>query len=193
MAAVKNLCSRAVWLDHGKVRKVGEAEPLVIEYLNEGTHKQAAPVSQHGLQLIAAELRVARNGLPVTQPIFGEDHELYLRLAAERPFARAGIVVQIKNAYGELISSICTPEEGIAPFELKGETEVRIALRPLRLFPGRYTADVLVFRPNDMTRYLDGESVLTFEVHAGVIADGMWAYQSHHGYVRIADEVLVKV
>jgi hypothetical protein len=59
----------------------------------------------------------------------------------------------------------------------------------MRLFPGKYTLDVLVYRPNDTIRYLDGEGVLGFEVHSGIIAGGMWPYQNHHGYVRIADHV----
>ena len=188
MAAVKSLCTRAVWLDRGRLRASGEAEKLVVTYLNETARQSAAPVSEYGLQLQAADF-VMEDETPVSQLIFGENYELRLRFSADEPFTRTGVVVQIRNPYGDLVTSICTPEEGIAPFELRGEQEVRIALRPLRLFPGRYTLDVFIFRPNDMTRYLDGENVLTFEVHPGVIAGGMWPYQSHHGYVRIADEV----
>ena len=66
---------------------------------------------------------------------------------------------------------------------------MNVAINPLRLFPGKYTVDVYIYRPNDMTRYLEGENILNFEVHPGVIAGGMWPYQSHHGYVRIADKV----
>ena len=189
MAAVKNLCTRVVWLEHGKVRNVGQADKLVVEYLNETTHKLVTAVSAHGLKLINAGFHQAKDDLAINQLIFGENYDLRVRIASEKPFSRTAVVVQIKNAYDELITSICTPEEGIKPFEIKGEVEVEISLRPLRLLPGKYTLDVLVFRPNDHTRYLDGESVMNFEVHAGVISGGMWPYQGHHGYVRIADEV----
>lgn len=189
MAAVKNLCSRVVWLEKGKVRSVGPAEKLVVEYLNETTQKLSTAISEHGLKLLNVGFTQAKDDLPINQLIFGEEYDLRIRLGSEQPFTKAAVVIQIKNAYGELITSICTPEEGIKPFELKAEAEIDISLRPLRLFPGKYTLDVLVFRPNDMTRYLDGESVMNFEVHPGVIAGGMWPYQNHHGYVRIADEV----
>jgi hypothetical protein len=102
-------------------------------------------------------------------------------------------VIQICNAFGETISSICTPEEGLAPFAINAEVNVTVHLKPLRLFPGKYRIDIFIFRPNDTTRYLDAEGALSFEVHPGVIAGGMWAYQSHHGYVRIADQVTVKL
>ncbi len=189
MAAVKNLCSRAVWLEKGKVRRVGPAEQLVVDYLNEAPQKTATPTSEYGLKLLSAGLHQAKDDTPVNHLIFGEDYDLRIRLGADQPFKKTGVVLQLKNAYGELISSICTPEEGVAPFDLEGEAEIVISMRPLRLFPGKYTLDVLVFRPNDMTRYLEGENALTFEVHPGVIAGGMWPYQSHHGYVRIVDRV----
>jgi lipopolysaccharide transport system ATP-binding protein len=189
MAAVKSLCHRAVWLEKGKVRQIGTAERLVVDYLNETAAKSATASSAHGLKLLGAGLYQAKDDLPMNQLIFGEDYVMRVRLGSEKPFTKAAVVIQVKNAYGDLISSICTPEEGIKPFEIRDEAEVEISLSPLRLMPGRYTLDVLVFRPNDMTRYLEGENVLNFEVHPGVIAGGMWPYQSHHGYVRIADEV----
>jgi lipopolysaccharide transport system ATP-binding protein len=191
MAAVKNLCNRAVWLEKGRVRSVGPADRLVVDYLNETTMKAHTVVSQHGLKLLNVGFRQAKDDLPMTQLIFGEDYVLRVRIASEKPFTRAAVVIQIKNAYGELISSICTPEEGVSPFELREEVEIEASLKALRLMPGRYTLDVLVFRPNDATKYLDGENVMSFEVHPGVICGGMWAYQNHHGYVRITDEVLV--
>lgn len=189
MAAVKSLCNRAVWLDKGKVRQVGSAERLVVEYLNETTTKVASTTSEHGIHLHSIALHQAKDDLAINQLIFGEDYTLRVRLGSDQPFTRTAVVIQVKNAYGELISSICTPEEGITPFELREETEIEIGLSPLRLFPGKYTLDVLVFRPNEDTRYLDAENALNFEVHPGVISGGMWPYQSHHGYVRIADEV----
>ncbi|MFT3781978.1 MAG: ABC transporter ATP-binding protein [Nibricoccus sp.] len=191
MAAVKNLCSRAVWLHHGAVRSVGPAEKLVIDYLNETPAQAGQQVSEFGLRLITAGFYHAKNGDLNANLIFGEDYEFVVEIGSESPFSRAGIVVQICNAFGELITSICTPEEGIAPFTIEKEARVSVTFKSLRLFPGKYRADVFVFRPNDATRYLDVEGALSFEVHPGVIASGMWAYQSHHGYVRIADQVTV--
>jgi lipopolysaccharide transport system ATP-binding protein len=191
MAAVKNLCSRAVWLHRGGVRSVGSAEKLVVEYLNETPATAGAQYSAYGLSLLSAEILHAETGRPSSHLIFGEDYDFCVRMGAQSPFKRAGVVLQVCNAFGELITSICTPEEGIAPFTMERETGVNIALRPLRLFPGKYKLDIFVFRPNDTTRYLDVEGALTFEVHPGVIAGGMWSYQSHHGCVRIADRVTV--
>ncbi len=191
MAAVKSLCNRVVWLEKGKVRAVGPADRLVVDYLNETTTKAVSRDSVHGLKLVSAQFHQEKDDLVVSQLLFGEDYRLRVRIASKEAFTRSAVVIQIKNGYGELISSICTPEEGIKPFELREETEVEINLKPLRLFPGRYSLDVFVFRPNDNTRYLDAENAMGFEVHAGVIAGGMWPYQSRHGYVRIADEVSV--
>jgi lipopolysaccharide transport system ATP-binding protein len=189
MAAVKNLCTRAVWLQNGAVRSIGSADKLVVDYLNETPAKTGSQNSAHGLSLLDVSLVQRSDGATTSHLIFGEHYELRVRIGTAAPFSRAGIVIQIRNTHGELITSICTPEEGIAPFTIEREANVRIAFTPLRLFPGRYTLDVLIFRPNDQTRYLDGESVLNFEVHPGVIAAGMWAYQSHHGCARLADHV----
>lgn len=189
MAAVKNLCNRVVWLEKGKVRAVGEADKLVVDYLTENSMKKAHATSAHGLKLNHVAFHSPKDDLPMNQLMFGEEYNLKVKIASERPFTRTAVVIQIKNGYGDLVSSICTPEEGIKPFEIKDEADVEVSMKSLRLMPGRYTMDVLVFRPNDNTKYLDGENVFSFEVHPGVIAGGMWPYQSHHGYVRIADEV----
>jgi len=193
MAAVKNLCTRAVWLQRGSVRSVGPAEKLVVEYLNEIPVKSTVQRSAFGLTLRSAQILRVKSGDSVTQLIFGEDYQLNVRIAAAEPFTQAGVVMQVCDAFGETISSICTPEEGIAPFAIGSEVTVSVSLQPLRLFPGKYRIDVFVFRPNDATRYLDAEGALSFEVHPGVIAGGVWAYQNHHGCVRIADEVSVKL
>jgi lipopolysaccharide transport system ATP-binding protein len=131
------------------------------------------------------------DGSPSSHLIFGENYDLNVHIGAASPFSRTGVVLQIKNAQGELITSVCTPEEGIAPFTLEKQAHVKVSLTSLRLLPGRYSLDAFVYRPNDGTRYLDGENVLNFEVHPGVIAGGMWPYQSHHGCARIADQVSV--
>jgi len=191
MAAVKNLCSRAVWLHHGGVRSVGPAEKLVVEYLNETPAKASSQSSAFGLSLLNAEFVHAKNAVPNSNLIFGEDYDLVVRIGAASAFTRAGIVIQVCNAFGELITSICTPEEGLAPFTIDRETRVNVTINQLRLFPGKYRLDIFVFRPNDTTRYLEVEGALIFEVHPGVIADGMWPYQNHHGCARIADRVSI--
>src|SRR5688572_32724901 len=33
LVAVQNLCTRAIWLDKGRIRAAGEVEPVIAEYL----------------------------------------------------------------------------------------------------------------------------------------------------------------
>ncbi|MFN8005708.1 MAG: ABC transporter ATP-binding protein [Terriglobia bacterium] len=46
VAAVKNLCESAVWLEHGKVRELGEPDEVVSHYLAEMTRRKDPYASQ---------------------------------------------------------------------------------------------------------------------------------------------------
>ena len=188
MAAIRQLCSSAVFLCQGRLSLTGTAEQMVTHYLNSTKTNTSfsGVVSQHGIELVKVALQEAQTGCATHSPIFDCNYVLKLELQAHEPLTDAGIVVRIYNALGTLVSSICSPEEGIVPFPLKNSVEIAFDLPRLQLLPGQYRASVFVYRSNDPVIYLEAEDVLSFEVYPGIVREAMWAYRMDHGIVRIS-------
>jgi lipopolysaccharide transport system ATP-binding protein len=92
MAAVKSLCTRAVWLQRGLVRSVGSAEKLAIDYLNETPVKAGEQRSDFGVRLLAAKIIDGSSGDSISHLIFGEDYQIIIGIETSSPFTRAGMV-----------------------------------------------------------------------------------------------------
>lgn len=188
MAAIRQLCDSAIVLEQGQLSFMGDAEEGVARYLKNAQSQQdfQGKRSPYGIELLAVELLDAKNGSATASPIFDRDYCLKLRFSALEPISKTAIVLRLFDAVGSLVSSICTPEEGIHPFELTGEMEVSFDLPRLQLMPGPYRLSVFVYRANDTGVYLEAEDALAFEVQPAIIRDAMWAYRADHGLVRLA-------
>lgn len=192
MAAIRQLCNTSILLDHGQVKYVGSAEAGVMQYLNGGSSNPdfTTTKSQYGIALQDIYLEDLQN--PTSESastrslIFNRDYRLHLQLSADQTFTDAAVVIRFFDSMGTLVSSICTPEEGINPFRIEQSTKLTFQLPKLPLLPGRYRVSVFVYRSNDPVTYLEAEDVLAFEVHPAIVQSAMWAYRPDHGIVRIA-------
>jgi lipopolysaccharide transport system ATP-binding protein len=188
-AAVRALCTSCIYLANGRLRAQGPVNEIVSEYLRPvvAREESATVRSRHGIELFEARL-VPKSDLKSSRPIhFDEPCELRIRIGADEPQASVAVVVRIHDEAGALVSSVCSPEEGIAPFVLGTQHTVRFDIPRMLLMPGRYFVSVFVFRPNDSTAYLEADGFTKFEVLPAVVRGGMWAYEHHHGLVRISD------
>jgi lipopolysaccharide transport system ATP-binding protein len=188
MAAISQLCDTAVLLKQGHVLVQGSTESVVRQYLATSSIAQAqTKTNPCGIQLLEIGIYDAHDEFKTDSPTFGRDYNLKLILNAEKPITHSGVMIRIYNAIGVLVSSICSPEEGLDVFTLDNTTQIVFSLPNLQLFPGDYTANVFVHRANDDKTYLESEDALSFEVQPAIIKDAIWAYRKDHGIVRIAD------
>jgi lipopolysaccharide transport system ATP-binding protein len=187
MAAIRQLCDSAIMLQRGELVFSGSAEAGVKHYLNSATASQSeiGTVSRYGIALTDVALEDV-DACPTQSPIFDRNYSLRLQLHAHSPLSDCGVVVQIYDAVGTLVSSLCTIEEGMAPFALKDELEIRFDLGRMSLFPGSYRISIFLYRSNDPITYLAAEDVMQFEVQPSIIQDAMWSYRSDHGITRLA-------
>ncbi|MBE9005327.1 ATP-binding cassette domain-containing protein [Fortiea sp. LEGE XX443] len=189
MAAIRQLCNSAILMKNGTLVFEGGAEQVVNHYLNADQSKRlfSGVISRYGIELTEVLLQDSETGDIIYSPIFNHNYLLKLNLYAHEPLTDAAIVVRIYDAMGTLASSICSIEEGVAPFVLTKKVEIVFTLSKLQLFPGQYRASVLVYRTNDPVCYLETEDALTFEIYPAIVNEAMWSYRSDHGLVRIAD------
>ena len=188
MAAVRQLCSSAMLLSGGCLIRKDTTNEVLSDYLAHKVSTQyLGAANEHGLEMAAISMQAARTGHMTNEPLFNEDHTLTIEMRAHRRFENAAVVIRVHDDMGMLVSSICGPEEGIDPFDFEDRFQVTFQLPRLQLLPGKYTISVFVYRPNDGTEYFAAENCLSFTVEPAIIHDAMWAYQQHHGLVRISD------
>jgi lipopolysaccharide transport system ATP-binding protein len=187
MAAIRQLCDSAIMLSQGQLVFTGDAESGVKHYLNSAstTASHMGQFSRYGMALMKAELE-DQEGCSTLSPIFDRDYRLCLQLRSERPLSDCGLVVCVYDAVGSQVSSLCSIEEGVAPFAVKDEVEIQFDMSRMPLFPGSYRMSAFLYRSNDPTCYLEAEDFLKFEVQPAIIQDAMWAYRSDHGIMRLA-------
>ncbi|MEO0853836.1 MAG: ABC transporter ATP-binding protein [Cyanobacteria bacterium J06648_11] len=193
MAAIRQLCNSAILLEQGRVKYAGTAEAGVMQYLRGGETDtgNACTRSEYGIALekIYFEEHLDDGNRPAQEArslVFNRDYRLQLSLSADQPLTDAAVVIRIFDAMGTLVSSICTPEEGIHPFRIEYRLQLTFQLPRLPLLPGRYRASVFVYRSNDPMTYLAAEDAISFEVHPAIVQSAMWAYRPDHGIVRLA-------
>ncbi|MEM1394497.1 MAG: Wzt carbohydrate-binding domain-containing protein, partial [Cyanobacteria bacterium P01_H01_bin.150] len=189
MAAIRQLCSSAILMHKGSVSFTGSPEEGIRQYLNNRQNKNSLSeqVSSNDIELLEISLKDSKTQEISSAVIFNNDYTLNILFNAREELSNAAIVVRIFNEIGTLVSSICSSEEGLAPFVLKDEMQIYFDISRLQLMPGRYYTSLFIFRSNDPKCYLEAEDVFSFEVHPAIIQDAMWAYRHDHGIVRISN------
>ncbi len=192
MAAVRQLCTSAIYLKNGRIVKQGETEEVLDLY--NATRERAyvtREANAHGLSFVDLELRDAVTGARTEAPVFNRDYVMIAHVRVKSPLTHAALNLRVYDEMNNKVTSIGTVEEGLGPITMEADLRVKYRLPRLGLYPGRYTVSLEVDRPNDPTRYLQIEDALVFDVQPAIIHDAMWAYEKGHGVGRIVEEVEV--
>ena len=150
MSALRSLCSRALWLDGGRLRAAGGADEVIDAYLEDGRERaRAVPLAERRDRSGSGELRFTRleacgGGSPGgAAPATGR--RLVVRIgyasAGREPLKGVRLALLWSDARGQRLTSLDT-RLGNADFEeLPPEGEIRCEVPELPLLPGRYRVD----------------------------------------------------
>ena len=186
MATVRQLCSTGIMLDSGYVSYRGPADKAVAVYMEGRSENQfVGKVSSQGVELLDVSLVDLKTGIATQSPLFNQDYELRVTVQAHQPLRENNLVVRVHDDMGAVISHMCSLEEGISSFPLSGVHRFAFHLPRLQLYPGRYSADVLLTHAIDPAMPLSAEDAFSFEVQEQIIHDAAWAYKRNHGVARI--------
>ncbi|MFZ0634790.1 MAG: ABC transporter ATP-binding protein [Candidatus Acidiferrales bacterium] len=147
MAAVENLCTRAIWIDHGQVKQDGESRDVITNYMATfaDTSQSTANLKDVADRRGSGELRytaiefLAANG--ETQPVIRSGDSVTLRLHFEvsRPILHACLGIEVTTDLGTLITDTSTWHHGLDVPELApGPGYIDLEIDSLTLLPGRY-------------------------------------------------------
>jgi ABC-type polysaccharide/polyol phosphate transport system ATPase subunit len=170
---VRNLCDRALWLDHGQIEAIGDPMRVVDAYLQEVSGGQA---SMHSVPAAGDEPEAAPEPPPksendeerwgsgeiVIKRVALTDHEgrelvalgagtpvvFDIDIEARVPQDDFVFGFGIYHADGTCVYGTNTDVEGYAPQKIEGKVRVRLVVASLDLVAGTYRIDVAVHTRN---------------------------------------------
>jgi lipopolysaccharide transport system ATP-binding protein len=185
MAAIRHLCTKAMYLVDGELRCTGSVDEVVDTYLTTASSShETRHVSANGLALAEFKLCAVGAQAPLTSAIFGQDYEVRFTVRGDSKNVRLTPALRVYDDAGTLISSVCGPEEGIDFASIQGSRQWVVQLRSLPLFPGRYSISLQMFGLEPKP-YLEAHDILAFTVEGSLIDGATRSYRSDHGLMRI--------
>ena len=142
MGTVKNLCNRAIWLEHGKLVDEGDPGDLVDAYTERmlGTGRPDADGSiRRGsgeLQITGVEMYVTDE--PVKRCRTGEQVRFRLRYRAHSAVAQPVFAFEIAALGGITLTAPNTRDSGQVPPTISGDGYIDVVVPRIDLLPGTY-------------------------------------------------------
>ena len=177
MNSVRDMCDRAIWLDHGKLVAEGDPSELVEAY----TERMLGIRSDRGdgstrrgsgeIQIEQAEMFIGDSSSSVKRFRTGDSVTIRLHYRAEKAIPRPVFGIAIEALGGAVVTSPCTRDVGMVPERLTGEGFVDIAMSDVALMPGTFDLHTSVTDFNRQHIYDDVRVALRFDVMTGKVLE----------------------
>ena len=147
MAAVENLCSRAVWIDGGKIRMDGPSQPVIQAYMSSFGGEQSAGAELGSVEgrLGSGEIRYTRleyltpDGRPCDVVRSGDALVLRFHYRASQTMRDPSFGFRLYTELGTLVTETSPALHGIHIPEIgPGEGWIDLEIDSLNLLPARY-------------------------------------------------------
>ena len=192
MAAVENLCTRAIWIDAGKVRMDGSPHQVIEAYMSTylGVLSGSVDLSQFAARRGSGQVRITGldfldaegNSRSVTRS--GDPLTLRMHYRASSPASQLSFGYRLSTELGTLITETGTWHHGLdIPTIAAGDGYLDLQIEALNLLPGRYylTAAISGGTASQLHDYLDNCACL--DVEEASIYDCGRVVDSRHGIV----------
>ena len=169
MAAISQLCSRAIWLHEGRLKLAGPTDEVVTAYSESYSGgRSGGPFSQHGVtgdgrvKLLSYEV-LNEDLRPAPLPVTGKDLTFRMRVEvtrADQPTPRRDQPVDgLRDPADERRHRGSRCRTGARP---AGEMNIDVVVRKCDYLPGLYKADIWVMGPQGM--HAHAEDAIQFEI-----------------------------
>lgn len=182
---VESLCSRAIWLEAGRVRFDGLSHQAVVEYSawqqqQEGAaHSDQPPPARFDSAAGAlVDVRLLGAGLPAEPVLTSGRDALAIEVAyrSDPGIACPTLGILLHGADGRVVSSVGNWLDGVAlPRDGAGRGRVQVNFEALPLLKGRYTVSVYLLCDRSINIVAAAEHILAFEVRQEGLLQGLVA------------------
>ncbi len=173
LASVKNLCDRAIWLEHGKVVDQGDPAELVDTYTERmlgATAHSTDGTSRRGsgeVQITTVEMFVGDDDTPVRRCRTGDRVRLRLGYQADKAVPQPVIGIEIEALGGTTVTAPTTRDVGLVPTTMRGSGAVEVVLPRIDLLPGTYDMHTSITDFNRAHVYDHLHLAMRFDVMTG--------------------------
>jgi lipopolysaccharide transport system ATP-binding protein len=173
MAAISQLCSSAVLLDHGMVTSKSGADEVIAKYMGEARStarvdfgERSAPNGTGGAVYEWAEVRSADDAARSEFSI-GDTVRVTFRLRIGPTRPRTRMVVSLRTADGLPVARACDADSRFALPEDHGRFVVNVDFEDVRLYPATYHVSLWVTDPASVEEYDRVDDCLVFRIVDG--------------------------
>lgn len=196
MSQIAQVCDRAMWMDHGRVRAIGTPSEIVSAYQSAMLDASRALTRQdatatttfQGRPLIAGENRIGsgevtvenlrllgRDGVLSARIAPGQGLIVQARIALQKAVTSAYFSVTISDAAGAVCFDTNTQVDDIALPPLRGGEAIELEFERLDLAPGTYSISVGLWHADWTHAYDYHIGAYVLEVEGGIATKGMIA------------------
>jgi ABC-type polysaccharide/polyol phosphate transport system ATPase subunit len=175
MNSVRDMCDRAIWLDHGKLVAEGDPSELVEAYTERmlGVRSDRADGSARRgsgeIRIEGVEMFIGDSTSSVKRFRTGDSVTIRMHYRAEKPIPRPVFGIAIEALGGSCVTSPCTRDVGMIPERIDGDGHVDVSLPSVALMPGTFDLHTSVTDFNRQHMYDDLRVALRFDVMSGKV------------------------
>jgi ABC-type polysaccharide/polyol phosphate transport system ATPase subunit len=177
MDDVVRLCSRAAWIDHGRLRKIGHPTEITDSYLDTAHQGRTVQVND-AMRWGTGEVRIAEVALlgaddrPVPLPRSGEPLAIQFTLVARQPVSNPDLTITIFDQGGTLVTEVGARTRDVQIDRVEGTSTITLRLDHLALSEGTYEMTAAVRDAFGQTEYDVRDRFVRFDVLKGTATDG---------------------
>ena len=188
MAAVEQLCSRAICLADGRVERTGNVEEVIRFYLSSNEWRQrgeggALARSADGAVELLSVGAVDEEGGPLLSAQCGRDLNLSMLLRTRRPLPRVTVSIGLNNLYDTRVAVLHSGIAGCDLSLLPGTHSVVCRVSDFPLSAGGYVMDVKVISGHEVVLWAPRVEQLMVEAgdfyNTGRLPDPSWGGFCH--------------
>jgi ABC-type polysaccharide/polyol phosphate transport system ATPase subunit len=197
LSTVRNLCDRAVWLDHGTVQAAGPAGEVADAYLgqvhsdseSDGSSEGGARWGSGDVRLTAIEL-LGPDDLPTAHVRTGDTVTFRLHYDARKPVPHPVFGLAVFTLEGIQVTGPNTREAGVGVDHIEGRGTVDLQVPRLLLLPGAYVVSAActdetishTFDHRHRALHFDVKPGTPHETFGGLVSfDGRWTIDTGTG------------
>lgn len=172
LGSVRNMCDTVAWLEHGKIKRIGDAGKVIDEYVahaHADTTTDAAGNTRWGsgeARIETIEL-LGKDGVATEDLRTGDSITIRMHYNATERVARPIFSVGVYSLEGTFIAGPNTREVSMVPECIEGTGHVDFHVAYLPLLAGVYDLSVAIYDYSHQHPYDHRHQVLRFNVEAG--------------------------
>jgi energy-coupling factor transporter ATP-binding protein EcfA2 len=198
MRTVESLCDRALWLERGRVRQIGDLKPIVAAYTDEmnrafasGSPAHSGSPERRGTgEVQFTSVRLCNGSGRETDTFHtGDTLVVEMNYRAKERIASPSFDIALYADNGARVCTATTRYSGFDLPALEGEGAVRAVFKDIPFTPGGYSATVAIFDQDDLMMFDQWYRAVSFLVESQPASRTRWQMeQDEHGVVYLPPE-----